>query len=72
MIRNEVYLNPFSIYFCPSLFFLAFGKILFDFLVYCNGAAMEFPYFAEILVVVLATTNGSFFFVEHACNNFGW
>ena len=51
MIRNEVYLNPFSIYLFPSLFFLAFGKFLFDFLVHCNGAAMEFPYFAEILVV---------------------
>ena len=58
MIRNEVYLNHFSIYFFPSLFFLAFGKFLFDFLVHYNGAAVEFPYFAEILVVVLAIANG--------------
>ena len=71
MIRNEVYLNPFSIYLFPSLLFLAFGKFLFDFLVHCNGATMEFPYFDEILVVVLATANG-FILLCGACLQQFW
>ena len=60
MTRNEVYLNPFSIYLFPSLFFLAFGKFLFD-----------FPYFAEILVVVLATAN-EFILLCGACLQQFW
>ena len=70
MIR-KVYLNPLSIYYFPSLFFLYFGKFLFDFLVHCNGAAIEFPYFAEILVVVLATANG-FILLCGACLQQFW
>ena len=51
------YINHLFISFFPSLFFLAFGNFLFDFLVHCNGAAIEFPYFAVFLVVVLVTAN---------------
>ena len=71
MIRNKVYLNPFAIYFFPSEIFLALGKFLFDFLVHCNGAAMEFPYFVEIIVVVLATANG-FILLCGACLQQFW
>ena len=64
------YLNHFYIYFFSSLFFLAFENFLFDFLVHCNGTAMKFPYFAEILVVVLVTTNGFVLFYETCLQQF--